>query len=248
MSERIALVTGASSGIGEATARILLESGWRVVGLSRGGAAFDSDRYRDLRVDLSDLNALTRLAEEEIAPILDARSWNRVGLVNNAATGGALRVVEEQGPEHLARVYALNVVAPTWLMGFVVRATSPGTALRIVDLSSGAARQAMPGMADYCGSKAALRMAGRVLAAELASEERPGGPRPDAAVLSYEPGVVDTPMQEQARSAESPWSRMFVEFHESGMLEPPEAPAAEIVEFLSGDASETFVERHFGEG
>lgn len=247
MTERLAIVTGASSGIGAATAEALLDAGWTVVGLSRSGGDFDASRYHDLRVDLADLEALTGLAEAELAPILESGAWERVGLVNNAATAGTLRLMEEIGPADLVRSFAVNVVAPIWLMGFVVRTAPVEAALRIVNLESGAAYRAFPAMADYCASKAALDMAGRVLAAELASEARPGGPRPDAAVLSYSPGVVDTPMQAEARAAEGPWNRPFLEFRASGMLVPPEAPAAEIVEFLSGDFAERFVLRRFGE-
>jgi NAD(P)-dependent dehydrogenase (short-subunit alcohol dehydrogenase family) len=46
--------------------------------------------------------------------------------------------------------------------------------------------------------------------------------------------------------APQPHNRMFVEFHAQGLLAPPDAPAAEIVEFLGGDHLEPFAERRFG--
>jgi NAD(P)-dependent dehydrogenase (short-subunit alcohol dehydrogenase family) len=120
--------------------------------------------------------------------------------------------------------------------------------LRIVNVSSGAAVRAFPGLADYCASKAALRMAGMALAEELASDLRPGGRRADAAVFSYEPGVVDTPMQAVARApsaAEAPWVQPFKDFAAQGVLVRPEAVIGEIVDFVEGDADETFVERRY---
>src|SRR5881628_558362 len=72
--------------------------------------------------------------------------------------------------------------------GFVVRNSHRGAMIRIVNLSSGAAVRAFPGLAAYCGSKAALRMAGMAFAAELESPLRPTA-TPDVAILSYEPGV-----------------------------------------------------------
>ena len=87
------------------------------------------------------------------------------------------------------------------------------------------------------------------LAEELRSEGRPGGLRDDAAVLSYEPGVVDTPMQTRARSGgdeNSAWRQPFRDFKEQGLLEKPEDVIRPVVEFLSGDVASAFVEKRFG--
>jgi benzil reductase ((S)-benzoin forming) len=108
--------------------------------------------------------------------------------------------------------------------------------LRVVNVSSGAAHRAVPGLAAYCASKAALRMAGMVAAAELDD---------DTAIYSYEPGVVDTEMQRAAREMpldEFPSGAMFRQYHAEGRLAAPELPAADIVKFLESERAERFVE------
>lgn len=246
MNDRIALVTGTSSGIGAAIAQTLLDEGWNVLGLSRRDVAFGNPLYRHLSVDLGDLPALQAAAGQQIAPVLEHGRWQRVALVNNAAAIGAMLPLENMDPLHLARVMAVNTVAPVFLMGLVVRLTPPSIPLRIVNVSSGAAVRPFPGLVDYASSKAALRMAGMTLAEELQSPERPGGARPDFAILSYSPGIVDTPMQAAARSPDSPWSRPFMMFHAQGLLQPPQAPAAEVTRFLAADGHEPHAERRFG--
>ncbi len=245
--DRLTLVTGTSSGIGAAVVRGLLDAGWTVVGLSRRNADFDSSQYRHLQVDLSDLGALREVAETTLAPILSDSRWQRVGLVNNAASTGVMQPVEDIDPASLATVFALNALAPIYLMG-VVAGHAPSTSrLRIVNVSTGVATRPFPGLSAYGSSKAALRLAGMTLAAELQSDARPGGVRSNFAVMSYSPGVVDTPMQELARSGDHVWSQPFVDFHARGQLVPPQAPAADIVRFLVSDSRETFVERRLGD-
>jgi benzil reductase ((S)-benzoin forming) len=246
---RVALVTGTTRGIGAAVVERLLERGWSVVGLARGPAAFEHDRYEHLSIDLADAATLAPTIERAVGDTLADRRWARIGLVNNAATSGALGPVESTDPATLLRHAAVNWIAPAWLMAFMLRRTPPPTPLRIVNVSSGAAVQAFPGLSDYCASKAALRMAGMVVAAELESPLRPAAPRPDTAILSYEPGTVDTAMQEEARSRsleEYPWGRLFRDFHASGALVPPAAPATEIVDFLECDGHARFSERRLG--
>lgn len=248
-SDRVAVVTGTSSGIGAALAKRLLAGGWSVLGVSRRDVDIGHPEYQHLVLDLANLHALQTLAEKRLALTLRDTRWRRVGLVNNAALGGSQRGIEETDPEGLAWLLAVNTVAPVYLMGFAARTVPSDTPLRIVNVSSGAAVKAFPGLGDYCASKAALRMAGMALAAELSSAGRPGGRREDAAILSYEPGVVDTPMQTRARSgpqAESPWNKPFRDFAEQGVLERPEDVTGEIVDFLLGDADQAFVERRFG--
>jgi hypothetical protein len=63
--------------------------------------------------------------------------------------------------------------------------------------------------------------------------------------MSFSPGVVDTPMQETARSGSPPWFRLFKDLHSQGQPKPLEEPAKEVVEFLESDSKETFVERRF---
>ena len=180
------------------------------------------------------------------------RGWTVVGAARRAAA------IDHPNYTHvtidLADVRALpaafeRAVAPVWLMGFIARRASRDTVLRIVNVSTGAAVTAFPGLAAYASSKAALRMAGQVVAAELDSPVRQAPGPADTAILSYQPGTVDTPMQTSARSidpAEFPWAQMFRDFHARGLLVDPSVPAAEIVAFLESDSAPRLTERRLG--
>jgi NAD(P)-dependent dehydrogenase (short-subunit alcohol dehydrogenase family) len=232
--ERFALVTGTSSGIGAAVVRQLLANGWQVMGIARRAVRIDGN-YRHMSADLADAGAVAPIIERELAARLAEASWERIGLVNNAAAAPVGRVQSLKAAE-LARALALNVAMPLWLMGVAARLKPAEAKLRVVNISSGAAHRAVPGLAAYCASKAALRMAGMVAAAELDD---------DTAIYSYEPGVVDTEMQRAARDMpldEFPSGTLFRQYHAEGRLAPPEAPAADIVEFIESERAERFAE------
>lgn len=248
-TEKFALVTGTSSGIGAAVAGLLLERGWTVTGVARRPASLNHPRYRHLALDLGDLPALTRATDEHIVPQLRDAKWARVGLVNNAANGGPLGPVHTLPPAEMMDVYAVNVAAPMSLMGVASLHSDANVPLRIVNVSSGAAVHGFPGLAVYGSSKAALRMAGMVLAAEWASPAPHATVRNDAAILCYEPGIVDTPMQTAARShreEQFPWVSLFHGFAEQGRLVQPAMPAADIVAFLESDDQPAFTESRLG--
>jgi benzil reductase ((S)-benzoin forming) len=233
-AERLALVTGTSSGIGAAVARQLLANGWQVMGVARREVRLESG-YRHLSLDLADAGAAAPAIERELAGRLAERRWERIGLVNNAAAAPAGRVQSLAATE-LARAFTLNVAMPLWLMGLLLRLKPTETRARVVNVSSGAAQRPVPGLAAYCASKAALRMAGMVAAAEVDG---------DMAIYSYEPGVVDTEMQRAAREMpleEFPSGTLFRQYHAEGRLSAPELPAADIVKFLESERAERFAD------
>jgi len=245
---RLALVTGTTSGIGAALAKQLLQRGWEVAGVARRTPAIENSRYHHLAVDLRDVPIAVKSIEGKFGALLGDRAWQRVGLVNNAASASLLGPLHKLDAHELLRLYAINAAIPTWLMGFVVQNSHRGAMIRIVNVSSGAAVRAFPGLAAYCSSKAALRMAGMAFAAELESPLRPAV-TPEVAILSYEPGVVDTEMQLATRSKsqeEFPWVETFRGFAAQGALVAPEMPAAEIVEFLEAEGRTHFIERRRG--
>jgi NAD(P)-dependent dehydrogenase (short-subunit alcohol dehydrogenase family) len=249
MNNRIAVVTGTSSGIGAATARLLLERGWTVRGVARRPAAIDHPRYTHASIDLADVRGLAAAFDRSVAPALTGDRWERVALVNNAARGDLFTGLERLEPADVLDMFAVNAVAPMWLMGFVVRHTPRGASLRIVNVSTGAAVTAFPGLAAYGASKAALRMAGQVFAAEFDVAERPAAGPTDTAFLSYQPGIVDTPMQTAARAADReafPSWQLFQDFFARHALVDAAAPAAEIVAFLESDSAPRLTERRLG--
>ena len=190
------IVTGASSGIGEAIAAEYLRRGAAVTLVARRRDRLDAlaarapGRARALPCDLADharAPALIADAEAALGPI-DV-------LVNNAG-------VQILGPTHAAawdeveRLFALNVLAPLRL----TRAVLPGMIARragcIVDVASMAALAPTPGMTYYNASKGALAAASEGLRAEVA----PHGVH----VVTVYPGPVRSEMESAARAAFRP--------------------------------------------
>lgn len=244
----VAVVTGTSSGIGEAVARELLGRGWHVIGIARRPFAFPDPNYTHLRVDLGDLAALTSMFDTQLDPLVSAASVSRLALVNNAADVALLGPVQQLDPVALLKAHAINTVAPIFLMGRIVRRGQATARIRIVNLSTGAAVNPLPGLGAYASTKAALRMGGMVLAAELDARAQAGEPTPNASILSYEPGIVDTAMQATIRTTPIttlPIVRRFERFAVEGQLVSPMGPAVDIADYVDGDGYPRFSETRY---
>ncbi|MBU2502740.1 SDR family NAD(P)-dependent oxidoreductase [bacterium] len=248
MSANAVLITGTSSGIGLALAQALAGRSWDVLGIARRPAAFEHPRYMHIQSDLGDADGLEALAGDRLEPWLREEGRDRIGLVNNAAVIGGLRRIGILDPRRLQRMFAVNVTAPITLMGLVIRSAPREARIRIVNVSSGAAQAPFPGLGDYSATKAALRLAGMTAATEF--RDLGWSPR-RAAVLSFEPGLVDTAMQDEARAADPeafPSRQAFVEFAARGQLQPPSAVAGDVARFLEEDPRDHWTERRFGDG
>jgi NAD(P)-dependent dehydrogenase (short-subunit alcohol dehydrogenase family) len=247
-SQRLAIVTGTSSGIGEVVARQLIQQGWSVIGVSRRPAAPLGANYSHVQLDL---NAVTNLADSVDAQLgarVRSADVARIGLVNNAADVALLGTLDRVDPAKMLQAFATNTVAPVVLAGWLLRTAQPRVPVRIVNVSSGAGVEPFPGLGAYGATKAALRLAGMVLAGELEMREAADGLRRDVTIWSYEPGVVATPMQTAVRSSTPetvPIVQVFHDLHAAGRLRPPEVPAAEIVRYLQSDGHPRFAEQRF---
>ncbi|HHP1333054.1 TPA: SDR family NAD(P)-dependent oxidoreductase [Klebsiella quasipneumoniae] len=178
-----AIVTGASSGIGAAVVRRLLEDGWQVVGMSRSLPPFSQPNFRHLEVDVSQRSALLA-ALEQIEP--PQAIIHAAGSMTAAPLGNL-------DPLRGESLWRLHVDAAQTLVNHFAPAMEPGG--RVVLLGSRTSRGAA-GRSQYTATKAALVALARSWAAELA----PAG----VTVNVVAPGATDTPMLHQPGRESSP--------------------------------------------
>jgi benzil reductase ((S)-benzoin forming) len=180
------IVTGVSTGLGRALAELYLENGKTVVGLGRHNT-LEHPNFTFIQVDLSSVSALEELD----------LSWvhGEVTLINNAGMIGEIGRISELESWDLERVMHVNTIAPM-LLAKRCYASAKHDEFTLVNISSGAARRAIPSWAAYCASKSALNM----LSENFYMEELELGRSPK--VYAVAPGVIDTPMQKEIRSAD----------------------------------------------
>jgi NAD(P)-dependent dehydrogenase (short-subunit alcohol dehydrogenase family) len=190
---RVALVTGASSGIGRATALLLARSGYRVFATVRSDVGEESLRtaasalpVEILRLDLGDEQGVTRVVQE-----VRRRAGRIDALVNNAGFA-KLGAVEDLPREDLRRQFEVNVFGAVQLCREVLPTMRAQRSGHIVNVSSLAGKVSVPLMGAYCASKFALEAFSDALRAEV----KPGGVR----VALIEPGPVATNFNQLART------------------------------------------------
>ncbi len=228
LSGRVALVTGASRGIGEAAARRLAQAGAAVALTARSGAAVQAvageinaagGRAAAFTCDVADfaqVDATVAAVESELGPV-DI-------LVNNAGILEPIGALHEVEPEAVMTTLRINIGGAA----ACAHAVLPGMLARgrgsIVNISSGAAHSPLEGWTAYCTSKAGLYMLTRCLAHAYAER----GLR----VYGFGPGVVDTEMQGTIRaSGVGPVAKL-----KRSDLAPTARPA-EVIAWLCSDAA-----------
>ena len=224
---RLALVTGASRGIGRAVALDLARAGAHVVALARTQGALEEldDEIRRLGgeatlvpCDLKDFDALDRLGSA-----IHER-WGKLDiLVGNAGLLGPITPLGHVDPKQWDNVMAVNVTANWRLIRSLDPLLRASDAGRVVLISSGAGHRAelRPYWGPYAISKAALDALARTYAAETATTSA-------VKVMTVNPGPLRTRMRATAMPGEDPET-----------LKTPEELSPKIVELCSPAWTET---------
>ena len=210
----LAVITGASRGLGLALARALARAGFALVIDARGA--------EDLRRAADELSALTEVvaiagdvADPAHRAVLIASASERIDvLVNNASVLGPSPqpALADYPLGELGRVFDVNVFAPLALTQLALPSMSDGG--RILNITSDAAAEPYPGWGGYGSSKAALEQVSAILAAE----------HPSLRVYTVDPGDMRTRMHQEAFPDEDISDRP-----------PPEESVPGLLELITGE-------------
>jgi len=224
LADRVVLITGASRGIGYATALEAARRGAHIIAVARtvGGLEELDDQIQAgggaatlVPLDLADFDGIDRLG----ASIFER--WGRLdGLIGNAGLLGTLTPVPHIAPDEFDKVYAVNVTANYRLIRSLDLPLRKSAAGRVLFVSSGASRNARPYWGLYASTKAALEVLVKCYAAETQSTP--------LRVNALNPGPIRTAMRAKAMPGEDPET-----------LKTPVMLAPRLVDFMSPGLTET---------
>ena len=198
---KIAYITGSSKGIGLAITKLLLKDGFHVIGLSRSND-FEHPNFQFQELDLNNLRAVQSFKFE--------RSAEKVILINNAGLVGDINPIGSVENQQIEAVMNVNTIAPQILTNkFVKRFQNVKGHFHVLNISSGAGKKAIDAWATYCASKAAID-----LFSETVAEELEWRGHHNFRIHSCAPGVVDTNMQSDIRSASESSFKLVNHFKE----------------------------------
>ena len=233
MTQHLYILTGGSRGMGLAMARQLLAPGHTLVSIARHAhPALSAPAGATLLQWTLDLAQGAAAAEQLRAWLAGqpAGHYASATLINNAGVIPHIAPLSDSDPQDLAHALRVGLEAPMQLTAVFLGATEDwGVPRKVLNISSGLGRRAMASQAAYCAAKAGMDHFTRCLALDEAA--KPHGAR----VCSLAPGVIDTDMQVQLRSADAaqfPDVGNFAQLKAGGQLTSPEQAAARVLAWL----------------
>ena len=230
------IITGASRGMGLALAQQLILPGNALLCLSRQTSDALATLAEQQQVpltqwsaDLNDAAPQAALLKEWLAK--QPLAYDSATLINNAGMIPQIAPLSDVPADEITRALRVGIEAPMLLTSAFLQATANWRIpKKVLNISSGLGRRAMASQAGYCAAKAAMDHFTSCVALEEAL--KPNG----AKVCSLAPGVIDTDMQIQLRSAPDanfPDKAAFVGMKSQGSLSSPFEAAGRLIAYLS---------------
>ena len=217
--QKVALITGTSSGIGKALAKLLLSENYLVFGYSRTNQ-IENKNFTFTKIDLSNMEEVQKLKFPDIDVASDFL------LVNNAATIGSILPIHKKTNEEILREYNLNIISPTLLSRKFINNYANNKKL-LINISSGAANKPIPSWSTYCATKSGLDMLTKVIHKEKHENLK---------IFSIHPGVVNTNMQEEIRRSDAnffPIKQQFIDYYNKNELFSVDFVALKIFQIIA---------------
>jgi NAD(P)-dependent dehydrogenase (short-subunit alcohol dehydrogenase family) len=235
--QHLTILTGASRGMGLAMAEQLLQPDCTLLCISRRAnpalavqAQAKGATLIQWTEDLAQGAAVSRKLEAWLLE-QDVDSFASATLINNAGVIPRITPLSQSDADDLGQALRVGLEAPMQLSAAFLRATQSWPVTRkVLNISSGLGRRAMASQAAYCAAKAGMDHFTRCLALDEAL--KPNG----AKVCALAPGVIDTDMQVQLRSADDalfPDRQGFAGLHEGGQLSSPADAAKNVLAVLA---------------
>ena len=223
------LITGARSGIGYATAKLLADNGARVnlvsSSLQKLNKAIDGlqgDNHIAIRYDLSDLDNIGTIFEN-----ITNQGIKLSGLVHCAGVS-PLCLIKDNSPALMQKVFAINVFSLIELVKYFQREEVSIDGAKIVSVASITAHGAGYRQTLYGSSKAAMLSAMKLMAKELLNR--------NIKINCVSPGVVDTPMLNSLRSESENLEIKIRANQPLGII--PAEKVADVINYLLGPATD----------
>ena len=197
LDKKVVLITGSSTGIGQATALHLARQGYHVFAGMRnpttGSAVItQATRQEGLKLEVIQLDVNGPKSSEQAVQQVIEQTGQLDVLINNAGIGGG-GPIEEVPEEHLRAVFETNFFGAMRMMRLVLPTMREARGGAIVNISSIMARMVGANYSAYSGSKVALEAASEALAQEVQ--------RFNIRAVIIEPGFIQTPLLEKDKGS-----------------------------------------------
>lgn len=223
---KLVIISGINRGLGQAIYNLLLmDSEYKVFVLSRSLTPEQnndllSNKFQYHHIDFININSVMKLDFSNIS----TNSFSEIIFINNAAVIEPIGQFGELNNQKIIDAVNINVISPSIILNKILDAFKK-IDIKVINISSGAAKNPINGWGLYCASKSFTNMLCNVIALQTNTNRTIN-------IVNFDPGVIDTSMQGLIRSkseSEFPGVSNFIELKETQKLQSPKDVALKIL-------------------